>query len=637
MQSKEANRHLTTILIADVVEYSRLMAADEEGTHAQLKANRRELIVPKETEYHGRTVKLMGDGALMEFGSVTNALNFAIDVQNVIIRRNQDIPSDRQICYRIGINIGEMIRDGDDLYGGGVNICARLESLCEPNGIFLTEDAYRQVENTSSIRFRWLGEKKLKNIPDPVSIYQVLLDHSESRTFSATGTQIRTVKLAAGVALAIAALAFLAFALLYPGSTPVTDSGKRVEASQAVSSSAEIDRTQKTSIAVLPFENLSGDPEQAYFSDGVSEDIITDLSQLPDLAVIARSSSFSFRNSNLKIQEIGTNLGANFLLQGSIRKAADRIRINAQLIHAQSGHALWAERYDGKLADVFALQDEITGKIVTALSIRLSDTEKRQIKSTDTNSFEAYDLFLQGRRFASQAGKQAMESAIEIYKQVIELDPDFARAYGALAVELARYTLRGFTDEITENRERAIHLAKKAEAMDPDSLHVQWALGFAYMSNRQFEQAITALEKAVSLAPSYADGYGLLALIHNNLGNSGEAIEFTRKAMSLNPHYTWEFPYNLGRAHWAQGDNEAAVPLLEEALDRNPQALTPGLYLTSTYVQLGRNDDAEWIVSELELQSPDIRLSTLRKTLPLYKPELRQRLFNDLSVAGMKE
>ena len=232
---------MTTILIADVVGYSRLMAADEEGTHAQLKANRKELIAPKETEYHGRTVKLMGDGALMEFGSVTDALNFAIEVQNAIIRRNRDIPTDQQICYRIGINIGEIIRDGDDLYGGGINICARLESLCEPNGIFLTEDAYRQVENTSSIRFRWLGEKKLKNIPDPVSIYQVLLDHSESRTIGATGTHIRIGKLAAGITLAIAAFAFLAFALLYPGSTPVTDSGKRIEATPPVSSDRPID------------------------------------------------------------------------------------------------------------------------------------------------------------------------------------------------------------------------------------------------------------------------------------------------------------------------------------------------------------------------------------------------------------
>lgn len=623
--------------MADVVGYSRLMAADEEGTLAQLTANRKELIIPKEARYRGRTIKLMGDGALMEFGSVTDALNFAVDVQTAIIRRNQDIPESRQISYRIGIHIGEMIIDGNDLYGSGVNICSRLESICEPNGIFLSEQAYRQVENNASFSFRSLGKKSLKNIPDPVSVYQVLLDPASTPATRIAREPSGKGKLIAGLLVLLALAAFLGYRVLMSDSRPVADDAVETEASFDPAPADEQATAQKTSIAVLPFQNLSGDPEQEYFSDGVSEDIITDLSQLSELVVIARSSSFSYKDRNDNVQKIGADLGAAYLLQGSIRKAANRIRINTQLVEAATGHALWAERYEGDMADVFALQDEITGKIVNALSIRFTDATKRQITGTRTANFEAYDLFLQGRSQANRGNRQAAERGMDDYRKAIELDPGFARAYGALAVEMARYAFRGYAESPSETKDRAIQLAKQAVSIDPDSPHVQWALGYAYMINRQYELAIAALDRAVSLAPSYADGYGLLALIYNNLGRASEAIEFTNRAIALNPHYTWEFPYNLGRANWALKQYEVAVPYLEEALERNPASWNPSLYLIACYVEMGRLEDAEWVVTEMEIQRPEINLTHLIEIMPLNEPALRERLFSALRQAGMNE
>ncbi len=626
--------------MADVVGYSRLMAADEEGTVAQLKANRKELIIPKQEKYHGRTVKLMGDGALMEFGSVVDAVNFAIDVQRANIKRNEDIPQDQQISYRMGINIGDIIVDGEDIYGDGVNISARLESICEPDCIYLTEDACHQAENKVDVAFEALGKKNLKNIPVPVSVYRVLLD-----SVGVGNTAIDNKKASSGIRRAVFVIAVIAViaaisvvvVLYFRQPQPPADHATLDKTRAPATEQAAIIPEAKASIAVLPFDNMSGDPEQEYFSDGISEDIITDLSRLSNLAVISRNSSFTYKGTAVKMQQIGQELGVKYVLEGSIRKAGNRIRINAQLVDANTGHHLWAERYDRELVDVFALQDDITGQIVTALSVKLSDDDKRQIKRTKTGNFEAYDLFLQAQRYDTDFTREGGELAVETYRQVIKLDPNFARAYGALAVVLSRQVLRGYTSRPVETLERALVLAQKAVSIDPESPHVQWSLGYIYMQQKKYDLAVNALEYAISLSPSYADGYGLLALIRNNQGQAEEAIKLINKGMKLNPYYSWDYLYNLGRAHYALGEFSTSIPYLEQALERNPAATYPALYLIASYVQLDGMEDAEWLVSDLEVQNPEISISHLQKVLAIGDEDLRSRLFKDLRTAGMAE
>jgi adenylate cyclase len=581
--------------MADVVGYSRLMAADEEGTIAQLKANRKELIVPKEEEYHGRTVKLMGDGALLEFGSVVDATNFAIDVQRAIKRRNQDIPQDQQISYRIGINIGDIIVDGEDIQGSDVNISARLESICDPDGIFLTEDAYHQAENRVDVAFEALGEKTLKNIPEPVSVYRVLLDSTAAEGAELSNKKAR-LRILRPVLIVSVITAVLIAAVLYTRQPQAPVERAAIDKTSAPATEpAAIIPEGKASIAVLPFDNMSGDPEQEYFSDGISEDIITDLSRFSNLAVISRNSSFTYKGTSVKMQQIGQDLGVLYVLEGSVRKAGNRIRINAQLIDTKTGHHLWAERYDRELTDIFALQDPNAGT------------------------------------------REGAAEVIDIFQRAIELDPNYARAYGALAVVLTRQVFRGYSIYPAETLERSYELAKKAVSIDSESPHVQWSLGYIYMYREQFEEAINALEKAVALSPSYADGYALLALINNNQGHAEKAINYIEKGMELNPYYSWDYLYNLGRAYYTLGEFSKAASFMEQALDRNPIALQPILFLAASYVQLSKLDDAEWLVTELEMEKPEISLSHLRNTLAISDLDLERRLIEDLRAAGMAE
>ena len=336
------------------------------------------------------------------------------------------------------------------------------------------------------------------------------------------------------------------------------------------------------------------------------------------------------------MQEIGADLGVKYLLEGSVRKAGNQIRITIQLVDTSNGHHLWAERYDRELTDVFAVQDEITKQIVSALSIQLTGDEQQQLAHNATNSFEAYDLFLQGQGFRSFS-KEDLDQAAATFEQVISIDPSFARAYGALAVVLNRLVLAGFSDSPVESKERALELARKAVSIYPHSPHAQWALGYVYMYRQQFDKAVDALEHAILLSPSYADGYALLALIKNNLGQAEDAIGLLEKGMKLNPHYSWDYLYNLGRAHYALGHYEQAAEYLSQALERNETPSHPRLFLAASYVQLDRQDDAEWELMQLETSHPEITLSHLQKTLPISDAELRSRLLNDLRSAGISE
>ena len=391
------------------------------------------------------------------------------------------------------------------------------------------------------------------------------------------------------------------------------------------------------SIAVLPFVNMSGDPEQEYFSDGISEDIITDLSRLKNLTVIARNASFTYKGSLTTNEDIGNALNVSHVLEGSVRRSGDRVRITAQLIDTGNGQHLWAERYDRELNDVFAVQDEITEQIVTALSVQLSSDEEIHRANYAKHNFEAYDLLLKGRRAAAQRSEDSMNTAIELYKEAISLDPELARAYGALAVTMTKKAFLGYTDEPVEAQDRALELAQKAVSIDPTSPHTLFALGFVYMWKKQLSEASEMLEKAIDIAPNYADGYGLLALINNHLGRAEKAIPLIEKGMELNPHYTFEYPYNLGRAYYTLGEYDKAANYLETAIERNQASLQSRLYLTASYVQLGRLEDAEWEITELEMRHPSITLSHWQSMGSIVDGTTKNRLFDDLRTAGMAE
>jgi adenylate cyclase len=393
----------------------------------------------------------------------------------------------------------------------------------------------------------------------------------------------------------------------------------------------------KPSIAVLPFKNLSGDPEQEYFADGITEDLITDLSKVSGLRVVARNSTFGYKGQSPDLREVGRDLNVRYVLEGSVRKAGGHVRITAQFVDTSTGYHLWAERYDRKLEGVFALQDEVTQKIVTAMSVTLTGQEKEQLARAATNNFEAYDLFLRGQGYYRGLTKDDNALAQEMYKRAIGLDPTFGRAYGALAVSYAVDFRRGWSTHPAETLDRALELAQKADTLDGSSPQVQWALGYVYMFKKQYQQAIDAVEHAVRIAPNYADGYGMLALINNVVGRPEEAIRLIQKAKTLNPYYTYEYPYNLGRAYYTVGRYAEAVDALQEAIERNAAALIPHLFLAASYIRLGQQDDAEWEIDEIEVLDPEYTLSTYANLSRMRDKDQLNSLLEDLRKAGLPE
>ncbi len=389
-------------------------------------------------------------------------------------------------------------------------------------------------------------------------------------------------------------------------------------------------------IAVLPFLNINNNPDHEYLGDGISESLITDLSRLSSLRVIARQSSFTHRHRDASTEDIGRDLGAKYILDGSVQVDGNSLRISAQLVDAETGYQLWAERFDKEPDDIFRLQDEITREVVRALSIRLESSEHNQIKKEHPTNFEAYDLFLRGQRVSVEFSDEAINEAIRLYRNAIKLDPNYAHAYGALAVARIREYLLGITDTPVMTQDRALELALKAAEMDPTSHQIQWILGYVHLYRKEFREGEAASKRSIELSPSYADGYSLLALFKNNLGMSAEAIPLIEKAMELNPHYTWDYIYQLGRAYYTLGDHAKAADFLAKALERNEAVGYPRLFLAAAYVNLDRIDDAEWELELLETYHPKYLSRTyLRKTMPIGDLDLMNRLLEDLEKAGL--
>ena len=609
-------RKLAAVLSADVVGYSRLMAADEEATLARLQSCLGEIVKPAIADHRGRVVKLTGDGVLAEFASVVDAVRCAVAVQEAMTA--PDGSGERAFEWRIGVNLGDIMVEADDIFGDGVNVAARLQELAEPGGILISGDAWNQVRGKLDFQYDDLGAQSLKNIPEPVAAYRVRIGSRKVRathvaTPSGGRRPIRAVAAAAaGMAIILAVLAGVYLREQAP--------------------------PDRLSIAVLPFDNMSGDPEQDYFADGMAEDIITDLSKISGLFVIARNSSFGYRGQSPDIREVGRELGVRYVVEGSVRKAGGQIRINVQLIDAGTGLHVWAERYDSEEKDIFDLQDEVRGKVVAALKVKLTPDEETRLARRLTNSPEAYDLWLRGRRQESFFTKEANLESRRLFEQAIEIDPDFAAAYASLGTAYQLAPQLGWRPR-EEFMKKGLRLVEKAVALDGELPSAHWALARATSRSDNFDgdRAIAALEKAISLDPNYADAYAYLASVMTNSGRAEEALGHVERAMRLNPRFPFWYFYEAGKSQFMMTRYEAAVESFEKAVERNPNVIWPHHYLAAAYGQAGRIDDAEWELEELRALGYEMSLSRSRAAINLHDEAYLKRYIEGLSKAGVPE
>jgi TolB-like protein len=587
MAEERLQRRLAAILSADVVGYSRLMGIDEAGTLSRLNALRRELIDPTIAAHSGRIVKLMGDGALVEFASAVDAVTCAIDIQRRLAQHPNDV--NHPIQFRIGINVGDIIIEGDDILGDGVNIAARIEGIAEPGGIAISEDVWRQVQGKVPAKFVDSGEQNLKNIARPVRIYRLDVGHKP-----ASGIEARP-------ALALPA---------------------------------------KPSIAVLPFTNMSGDPEQDYFADGMVEDIITELARLPSLFVIARNSSFVYKGRAVDLKQVGRELGVRYILEGSVRKARDRVRVTGQLIDASTGSHVWAERFDGALKDIFDLQDEVTSKVVAALAPRIERAELDQAKYKPTDSLNAYDCYIRGRASFKGNGtsRRSIDEALPLFERAIALDPDFSSAYGMAAWCYLVRNNNGWLVEPDKEIERMVSLAKQGARLGRDD---PLALGISGVVHAQvlddLTTAATLLDRAVALAPSLAVAWHMSGWIRINARQRELAIEHLERAIRLDPldPLLYNMQNGVAAAHFLAGRYEVAAMWAERALHELPQ-YKPALRLAAaSYALAGQIGKARAHVVNLLAIDPALRCSNLAGLIPFRAPADAERYADGLRKAGV--
>ena len=592
MSSEHVERRLAAILAADVVGSCRLIGIDEEGTLAQLKALRKTLFDPKIAEHHGRIVKNTGDGALVEFASVVDAVRCADDVQRGMAEQNTDVPQGKRIEFRIGIHVGDIIIEDNDIFGDGVNIAVRLEGIAEPGGISISDDARRQIRGKVDATFEDLGSQSLKNIAEPMRVWRVPY-----------GRAVPAV----------------------PNRLPVDDA---------------LALPDKPSIAVLPFANMSGDPEQEYFADGMVEEIITALSHFKALFVIARYSSFTYKGRAVDVKQIGRELGVRYVLEGSVRKSANRVRITGQLVDAATGAHLWAERFDGGLGDVFDLQDQVTESVVGAIAPAVEKAEIERAKRKATESLDAYALYLRGLAKLYQfTDRQANEEALRLFNNAIELDPDFASAYGRAAHCYVIAKMNGWISDTANEIAEVKRLAQRAVELGKDDAFVLAASGIAlaYIV-RDLEVGAALIDRALVLNSNLAEAWGLGGWVKILLGEPEAAIERFARAMRLSPLGRWVASMRSGTAfaHFLLGRYDEAASWGALALQDNPD-YQPGLLVAAARnAMAGRPDQAHKAVARLRQLNPALRVSN-RKGRGHWRADDLARFEEGLRQAGLPE
>ena len=588
MAEERINRKLAAILAADVVGYSRLMASDEAGTLAALKRHRQTVFEPAVAAHQGRIVKLIGDGSIVEFASVVDAVNCALSVQRSGDSSQDESLRQPKIVLRIGINLGDVIIEGDDIYGDGVNIAARLEPVAEPGGICISSIVNESIGNRIDARFEDGGQINVKNIDRPIRIWRW---HPNSAQATATnGRQLNTANV-----------------------------------------------EPHAVIAILPFTNMSGDPEQEYFSDGISEDIITDLSKIAGLMVIARNSSFTYKGRSVDVRTIGRELGVQSVLEGSIRRAGNRVRITAQLIDAASGGHLWADRYDRDLTDIFEVQDDVTRRIVDALKVTLSSGEKERLADTKTSNLAAYDCLLRGREFmlGEEKNRETFEQAIKYFKKALESDPNYSQAYACLGfAHIFDYQNR-WTDDPDSSLLLAKQYARQAIDKDPNEPLARCVSAMVASSEKDLDRARSEIDVALSLNPNLALAHSLRGSNRIYSGQPLEAIPEIEKAMRLDPALSSQFLHFLGMAYLLAGKYETAATSLRQRIVLVPRTDFSRALLASALGHLGEFEEARRVWGELKEINPNYAFAEHVGRQPFRREEDVERIADGLRKARL--
>lgn len=641
-------RKLTAILSADVKGYRRLMGEDEIATVRTLTAYR-EVMTALIHAHRGRVVDSPGDNMLVEFASVVDAVQCATAIQQELTDRNAELPPHRQMAFRIGINVGDVLTENGRLYGDGVNIAARLEGLADAGGICISEAAYSQVKNKLALGYEYIGEQPVKNIAEPVRAYKVQL--TPGAAAPGVSEKTKAAEPAAQPGRSDTAPSYGRKAILVLGGlllilgvvVTVQHLSFRPSTSSAAIPSMQtlpLSLPDKPSIVVLPFTNMSDDPSQDYFSDGMTEDITTDLSKISGLFIISRNSAFTYKGKAVKAQDVSREMGVRYILEGSIRKAGDQLRITAQLIDGTTGGHVWSERYDRLLRDIFALQDEITQRIVAALQVEIGEAELVRVRRIPTESLTAYDLYLRGLELWFRANyetkKEANAQARQLFEQAVALDPHYAQAYAGLSLTYFTDSFLQWSSEPAQALERALELAQKAIALDDSLPSSHTTLGVIYMWKKQYEQAIAEGERAISFDPNFAEGFVNLGWILIAVGRPEEAVGVIEKAMRLNPRSSARYLQDLGMAYREVGRCEEAITVTKQFLAVIPNNGPAHYTLAICYAEFGRLEEAQAAVAELVRLQPSISLESVRQNLPAKDPARLECHLASLRKAGLK-
>jgi TolB-like protein/class 3 adenylate cyclase len=592
MAEDRVDRRLAAIFAGDTAGYSRLMGIDEEGTLRQLKAHRKELVDPKITEHRGRIVKTTGDGMLVEFVSVVDAVRCAVDIQRGMSERNAEVPVEKRIEFRVGINIGDIIIDGDDIFGDGVNVAARLQALADPGGIMVSGIVHDQVRDKLSFGFEDLGEQAVKNIARPVGVHRVQISELHAPTAVKLGT---------------------------PANIPISS---------------------RPSIAVLPFANMSGDPEQEYFADGIVEEIITALSHMRWLSVIARNSSFTYKGKSVDVKQVGRDLGVRYVLEGSVRKAGNRLRITGQLIDTATGTHLWADRFDGATEDIFDLQDQITAKVLSAIAPKLEQAEIERAKRKPTENLDAYDYFLRGMAGIHQWTKESNDDALRLFYRSIELDPGFASAYGMASWCFVWRKVNGWMNDRVNEVAEAERLARRAVELGPDDAIALSGGGYALVFvAHDLDNGPAFIERALALNPNLSWALHSSGWTKAFLGEPDAAIKHLSDAMRLSPLDPLGFRAQGGIAfaNFLAGRYDEAISWAEKALRERPNYLAAIRELAAANALAGRLPEAQRAMAQLRQIDPTKRVATVKDWVPLRRPDDLNRLQEGLRKAGLPD
>jgi TolB-like protein/class 3 adenylate cyclase/Flp pilus assembly protein TadD len=628
MAEEGFKRKLTAILSADVEGYSRLMGEDEEATVRTLTSYR-EVLSTLIQQHNGKVLDSPGDNLLAEFVSVVDAVQCAVAVQKEIDARNTQLPENRRMFFRIGINLGDVIQEEERIYGDGVNIAARLESLANPGGICISKTAFDQIESKLPYGYEFLGDQTVKNIAKPVSAYRVLMEPRvtvSGKPVDEKPTGKRRMPILIG-AIAVLVLAVAVGIWQYYMRRP------SVEPASVENMAYPL--PEKPSIAVLPFVNMSEDPKQEYFSDGLTEEIISALSKIPKLFVIARNSTFTYKGKPVMVQQVAEELGVRYVLEGSVRKAGDKVRITSQLIDAINGSHMWAERYDRELKDIFALQDEITIKIVMAMRIKLTAGEQARLKK-EPHNLDAYLKYLEAWALMLKFKPENLTRARQLAEEAVAMDPNFSAAYTVLGYTHLMAVYYGLAKTPGKSIEQAFELAQKALSLDESFVDVHHLLGNIYNLQKQLDKAIAQMEQGLAFNPNSASLINNLAKFLMNADRPEQAIAYYKRAIRLNPYPSATYFYNFGCAYWMMKQYEKAIEICKIALKRDPHEMFTHMVLAASYSELDRKQEAHASAAEVLRINPKVSLGWLAKMLPWQNKDEVDRFIDALSEAGLK-